>query len=95
MTNLFNYIERPSPIHRLTGATKLVCMLLWSFAAMVTYDTRFLLLLSAAGVALFFVGKIRLKDVSFMLGFTVVFLILNNILIYVFSPMHGTGIYGS
>ena len=24
MTNLFNYIDRPSPIHRLTGACKLV-----------------------------------------------------------------------
>ncbi|MCR5651988.1 MAG: energy-coupling factor transporter transmembrane protein EcfT [Lachnospiraceae bacterium] len=95
MTNLFNYIERPSPIHRLTGATKLVCMLLWSFAAMVTYDTRFLALLSIAGAALFLVGNIRTKDVSFMLGFTIVFLFFNNILIYVFSPMHGTGIYGS
>ena len=42
MTNLFNYIDRPSPIHRLTGATKFLCLLLWSFAAMSTYDTRFL-----------------------------------------------------
>ena len=42
MTNIFNYIDRSSPIHRLTGATKLVCLLLWSFAAMATYDTRML-----------------------------------------------------
>ena len=45
MTNIFNYIDRPSPIHRLTGATKLVCLLLWSLAAMTTYDTRFLVVL--------------------------------------------------
>ncbi len=45
MTILFNYIDRPSPIHRLTGATKLVCLLLWSFASMITYDTRLLAVL--------------------------------------------------
>ncbi|MBO4375565.1 MAG: energy-coupling factor transporter transmembrane protein EcfT [Lachnospiraceae bacterium] len=95
MTNLFNYIERPSLIHRLTGATKLVSMLLWSFAAMLTYDTRFLAFLSVAGIMLFFVGKIRVKDVSFMVGFTLAFLIINTILIYLFSPQHGTQIYGS
>ena len=28
MRNIFNYVERESPIHRLTGASKLVCLLL-------------------------------------------------------------------
>ena len=46
MRNIFNYVDRPSPIHRLTGATKLVCLLLWSFAAMSTYDTRLLVFLT-------------------------------------------------
>ena len=45
MTNLFNYIERKSPIHELSGATKLICLLLWSFAAMITFDTRMLVFL--------------------------------------------------
>lgn len=95
MHNLFNYIDRPSPIHRLTGATKFVCLMLWSFAAMSTYDTRMLSFLAVMSFMLFIVGKIRIKDVSFMLGFTAVFLIMNNILIYVFSPQHGTEIYGT
>lgn len=95
MTNLFNYIERKSPIHDLTGATKLVCLMLWSFAAMTTYDTRLLLTLSVGGILLFVVGKIRVKDVSFMLGFTLVFLVLNTILLYLFSPHHGTEVYGT
>ena len=95
MTNLFNYIDRPSRIHNLTGATKLICLLLWSFAAMGTYDTRFLALLSIGGVVLFYIGHIHLKDVSFMLGFTMVFLVLNTILVYLFSPHHGTEIYGT
>lgn len=95
MTNIFNYIDRPSPIHRLTGATKLVCVLLWSLAAMVTYDTRMLVVLPIISFALFSVSKIKLRDVSFMLGFTAVFLVLNNIMIYVFSPQHGVSIYGT
>lgn len=95
MTNIFNYIDRESPIHRLTGATKLVCLLLWSFAAMLSYDTRLLAVLAVLSVLLFRLSRIRLRDVSFMLGFTAVFLLLNNILIFAFSPQHGVGIYGS
>ena len=95
MTNLFNYIDRPSPIHNLTGATKFICLMLWSFAAMCTYDTRFLAALAIGSFVLFAVGHIHIKDVSFMLGFTAVFLVMNNVLVYLFSPQHGTEIYGT
>lgn len=95
MTNLFNYIDRPSPIHRLTGATKCICLLLWSFAAMSTYDTRMLAALSVASFVLLAVSKIKIKDISFMLGFTAAFMVVNNILVYLFSPMHGVELYGT
>ncbi len=95
MRNIFNYVERESPIHRLTGATKLVCLLLWSFAAMSSYDTRFLAALALLSVLLFALSHIRLSDVSFMLGFTAVFMLLNNILVFAFSPQHGVSIYGT
>lgn len=95
MTNLFNYIDRPSPIHSLTGATKFVCLMLWSFAAMSTYDTRMLIAMTVASIILFAVGRIHFKDVSFMFGFMVIFLVLNSICIYLFSPRHGTQIYGT
>lgn len=95
MNNLFNYIDRPSPIHNLTGATKFICLLLWSFAAMSTYDTRMLAILSVLSFVLLKISKIGIKDISFMLGFTAVFLIMNNVLVYLFSPQHGTEIYGT
>ena len=95
MRNLFNYISRKSPIHDLTGATKLVCLLLWSFATMMTYDTRILAVLPVLAFVLFAVSKIKLKDVSFMLGFTVVFMVLNNVLVFLFSPEHGVELYGT
>lgn len=95
MRNIFNYVDRPSPIHRLTGATKLVCVLLWSLAAMITYDTRMLAILPIISFGLFAISKIKFSDISFMLGFTAAFLILNNIMIFVFSPQHGVSIYGT
>ena len=95
MINIFNYIERKSPIHRLTGATKLVCFLLWSLASMITYDTRILALMPVAAIVLFGISRIRIRDISFVLGFTAVFMVLNNLLVYVFSPTHGCEIYGS
>ena len=95
MINIFNYIERQSPIHRLTGATKLVCFLLWSFASMVTYDTRILAFMPIVAIVLFGVSKIKLEDVKFVLSFTAVFMVLNNLLVFLFSPTHGCEIYGS
>ena len=95
MVKLFNYIDRKSPIHALTGAAKLACMMCWVFAAMVTFDTRYLVFLTLAAVILFKVSKIRLSDVKVLLIFTLVFLVLNNALIYLFSPEHGVTIYGS
>ncbi len=95
MVKLFNFIDRKSPIHALTGAAKLACMMCWIFAAMVTFDTRYLIFLTVAAVVLFQMSKIRLSDVKVLLIFTLVFLLLNNALIYLFSPEHGVTIYGS
>ncbi|MCR5174538.1 MAG: energy-coupling factor transporter transmembrane protein EcfT [Oscillospiraceae bacterium] len=95
MTNIFNYVDRPSPIHRLTGATKLVCLLLWTFAAMSTYDTRLLVVMAVLSLILFRVSKIRVKDVSFLLILMTTFMVLNNVLIFIFSPQHGVSLYGT
>ena len=95
MRNIFNYVDRPSPIHRLTGATKLVCLLLWTFAAMSTYDTRMLALLVLLSLVLFAFSRIRFRDVSFLLTFMGTFMVLNNILVFLFSPQHGVELYGT
>ena len=95
MTNLFNYIDRPSPIHRLSGASKLVCLLLWSVAAMTSFYTPLLVFLTVLALILFRMAKLRIKDVSFTLGIMLVYISLNNILIFLFSPAHGVELYGS
>ena len=95
MINIFNYIDRPSPIHRLTGATKLVCLLLWSLASMVTYDTRILILMPVVSIFLFSISKIKFRDIRAVFWVTFVFMVLNNVMVYVFSPEHGVSIYGT
>ena len=95
MINLFNYIEKDSPVHRLSGATKLSALIILTFAAMTTYDTRFLLALTLFALVVFRISQIRLKEVKVLLAFTFVFMVLNNLLIYLFSPEHGVTIYGT
>ena len=95
MINLFNYIDRPSRIHGLTGACKLMCLITWSLAAMTSFYTPLLLVLTIASFWLFHQAKLKLKDISFMVGLMLIYIILNNVLIFLFSPDHGTSIYGT
>lgn len=95
MKNLIGYINRPSVIHSLTGAAKLICMLLWSTAVMLTYDTRVLAVLLIMGLITFVVSKIRIGDVSIVLAFMLVFLLINNIAVFFFSLEEGVRIYGT
>lgn len=88
-TEMLSYIKKDSPIHKLTGATKLICFLLWTIAAMITYDTRVLIGLFIAGIIVFKISKIKFEDVSFILYFILFFLLLNALLIFVFSPYQG------
>ena len=39
---MLEYLEIDSPIHKLTGATKLICLILWSLTSMLTYNTYIL-----------------------------------------------------
>ena len=94
MTNLFNYIDRPSPIHRLTGASKLLCLLLWSLAAMTSFYSPLLLGMSVASFVLFAIAKLKIRDISFTLSLMGVYVLLINLLIFLFSPDHGSNLYG-
>ena len=89
MSSVFNYIKGKSPIHALTGASKLLVLVLWSLSAMTTFDTRLLVALPIISLLLFIASGIKYRDVSFVLNFTFVFMVLNNLLIFLFSPEHG------
>ncbi|VMU63306.1 ABC transporter permease [Streptococcus pneumoniae] len=81
-------------IHRLSGAGKLLFFILVSLAAMISYDTRMLLLIAIFSVFLLYLSEIRFKDVSFVAVFATVFAVLNVLMVYLFSPEYGVGLYG-
>ena len=87
------YIDRASPIHSLSGAVKLLVFLLWSILAMVSFKTPVLIVLALLGIVFFSVSKIRLSDISFIVKMMALFLGLNLIAIYLFSPEEGVRIY--
>lgn len=92
---LLEYIEKDSIIHRLNGAAKLICFLLWTIAIMLTYDTRLLVFLTVLGFILFKVSKIKFKEIKIVFYLISIFLILNLLMIFLFSPLEGTKIYGT
>src|SRR5699024_21068 len=92
---MLSYIERPSPVHNLSGVTKLLVFIMWSSAAMLTYDTRVLLFLFVLSIVFFVIFKVKIRDVAFVLILILIFLLLNNIAIYIFSPQQGVKIYGT
>lgn len=94
-STVLNYLPRKSAVHELTGAAKLAFFLLFTFASMITYDTRVLLGLMLVSFAAFRLSRIRLREVRFMLTFMLVFLLLNNFFIFLFNPDQGTEIYGT
>lgn len=89
------YIKRESLMHNLNGASKLLMVLLISVASMVTYDTRFIVVLIAGSLTMFLLGKIKLRELRFILTLMSAFIVLNNILIFLFSPEEGVKIYGT
>ena len=92
---VLNYLPRESVIHKLTGTTKLAFFLLFTFASMITYNTWVLLGLFAVSLAAFKLSKIKFREVRFMMIFMLVFLVLNNLFIFLFDPNQGTTLYGT
>lgn len=95
MRKTFGYIPRDSVVHRLTGASKLIMTLALSIAAMITYDTRFMVLVIVTSLAMFRLAKIRFSDMKVVLVLVVVFFTINNTVTFLFAPEHGVTIYGT
>lgn len=92
---VLNYLERDSVIHKMTGTTKLAFFLLFTFASMITYNTWVLLVLFAVSLAAFKISHIKYREVRFMMIFMLVFLVLNNLFIFLFDPNQGTTLCGT
>ena len=92
---VLNYIPRKSFIHDLSGTTKLIIFLSFSFLCGLSFDTRVLLFLLAMSFLGFSLSKIKLSEIRVMSTFLIVFLIMNAILLFLFNPNYGPDLYGS
>ena len=88
---ILSYIKRNSLVHELTGTTKLIFFIAWSVASMVTYDTRVLVCMLLISAVVFKVSKIKIRDIRIVLGLAAVFLLMNNLFVYLFAPEYEIG----
>jgi energy-coupling factor transport system permease protein len=62
---------------------------------MISFDARALVVMLVTGIIAFRVSKVKFKDISFAITFISIFLLLNFITIYLFSPEEGVRIYST
>lgn len=94
-SKLLSYIPRDTVVHRLCGATKLIVFLAWTLVCMLTYNTYVLLGALVLGIVISVLARIRPSEISFALVMIGVFILLNDIAIFLFSPEEGVNIYGT
>lgn len=92
---LFSYNIVDSPIHRLSGLTKLICFLLLTFAVMFSYDIRVILAVMVFSVAVLWLSRIRFSQIRLMILYALLFVITNAVISFFFSPEQGVKIYGT
>lgn len=92
---LFSYDLVDTPVHRLSGLTKLICFLLLTFAVMFTYDIRVILAVLIFSFAVLRLSQIRLSQIRLMLVYVLVFVLVNAVISFFFSPEQGVKIYGT
>lgn len=92
---VLGYAPGKTFVHRLSATTKLLFLIITSVACMVTYDTRFLLIMCLLSLVLFKVSQVKWRQVSVVVNLIIIFAVLNLILVYVFQPSYGADLYGS
>jgi energy-coupling factor transport system permease protein len=92
---LFSYSIAETPIHQLSGLTKLICFLLLTFAVMYSYDIRVILAVMVFSILLMRMSLIRFSQIRLMVIYVAIFLVTNAIISFFFAPEHGVTIYGT
>lgn len=95
MSRLISYEKKNTPIHKLSGFTKLLFFLIWCMASALTFDTRILLLMLVMGFAIYKVADVKWKQVSTIFKAVMFFMVINLTCIFFFAPYQGSVIYGT
>lgn len=94
-SKLFDYIDRDNFIYNLSGLTKLVCFICMTFSVMFSYDIRYILFVMVLSVIFFGMSGLTFSQIKLMTVYVIIFLVVNFVLTYIFSPQYGTEIYGT
>ncbi|MGL4483722.1 MAG: energy-coupling factor transporter transmembrane component T family protein [Anaerovoracaceae bacterium] len=92
---LFSYNKADTPIHSMSGITKLLGFLLLTFGVMFSYDIRVVLCVMIFSFAMLKVADIKLRQIRLMIIYVAVFLAFNFVATYIFAPEYGVEIYGT
>ncbi|NLC02796.1 MAG: energy-coupling factor transporter transmembrane protein EcfT [Tissierellia bacterium] len=95
MDKIFTYNVIDTPIHRLSGLTKLICFLFLTFAVMFAYDIRIILGVMAFSIFILYLSKIKFSQIKLMVIYVALFLITNTIITFLFEPEYGVQLYGT
>ena len=92
---LFDYIERDNVIYNLSGLTKLRCFIFLTFSVMFSYDIRVILGVMIFSIVIFKASELQFSQIRLMVFYVILFLSMNFLLTYLFSPQYGVEIYGT
>jgi len=92
---LFSYNVIDTPIHKLSGLTKLICFFFLTFAVMFSYDIRTILGVMIFSFVILRISKIKYSQIRLMIIYVLIFLVTNAVISFLFSPEEGVAIYGT
>ncbi len=95
MSRLISYEKKNTPVHKLSGFTKLVFFIVWCMASALTFDTRILLSMLVMGFIIYKIADVKWKQVSTIFKAVMFFMVINLTCIFFFAPYQGTVIYGT
>ena len=92
---MISYEKKNTPIHKLSGLTKLVFFILWCLTSALTFDTRILILMIIIGAVIYRIADVKWKQVSGVFLAIMFFMVINLLCIFFFAPYEGCKIYDS
>ncbi|WP_035766430.1 energy-coupling factor transporter transmembrane component T family protein [Butyrivibrio sp. NC2002] len=95
MARMISYDKKNTPVHKLSGVTKLLFLIIWCMTSAMTFDTRILVMMLIIGAVIYYVSKVEWKQVGSVFTAIMFFMVINLIFIYILAPFEGCRIYGS
>ncbi len=95
MNRLISYEKKNTPVHKLSGFTKLVFFLVWCMTSAMTFETGILILMLLMGFGIYVISQVKWRQVSAIFAAVMFFMTVNLVCIFFFAPYQGCELYNS